>query len=698
MTKALEPLLAPETVAVIGASRNPLKVGGSVMANLRAGGFGGRIVPVNTRAESVQGFSAVKRVVDIDGPVDLAVVAIPADGVLAVLRDCVAKGIKAAVVISAGFRETGRDGARREAALREWLREQPLRLLGPNCLGWIRPACRLNITFAPGMPERGGIAFVSHSGALAVAILDWARDRRVGFSLFASMGNQADLSESDVLEAMAADAETKVIACYLEGVADGRRFMESLRRAATAKPVVLLKAGRSAEGARAVSSHTGALAGSDRAFDAAVRETGAVRVRTVEELFDLARGLAAQPLPRGRRLAVVTNGGGLGIVATDAARASELTMAVLPEGVGQRLREALPANAALGNPVDLVGDADAARYGHALHALGPGSADSMLVLLSPQAATDAASVARTVAAATRHWPIPVVAALVGGARVAPGVRTLEEVGIPCFEFPERAVDTLAGMAHVAEQRQRRLRPERIATMIDAARAEAWRSTWGPTTPRQLGLADLAPLLSGYGVPVGRIGDAKSPEEAASVADRIGFPVALKIRSPQLTHKSDVGGVTLGLRDAPAVERAARAMGERVAAARPDATIEGFLVQAMAPAGKELLLGGVRDAQFGPLVMVGWGGVYVEVLADTAARLAPVSADEALAMLDELRLAPLLRGVRGEAAVDLSSLSAVISTFSRLLVDVPELDELEINPLLAGPGGVLAVDARGRLAP
>ncbi len=277
------------------------------------------------------------------------------------------------------------------------------------------------------------------------------------------------------------------------------------------------------------------------------------------------------------------------------------------------------------------------------------------------------------------------------------MRTLEEVGIPCFEFPERAVKTLAGMAHVAEQRQRRLRPERIPTMIDAARAEAWRSTWGPTTPRQLGLADLAPLLSGYGVPVGRIGDAGSPEEAASVADRIGFPVALKIRSPQLTHKSDVGGVTLGLRDAPAVERAARAMRERVAAARPDATIEGFLVQAMAPAGKELLLGGVRDAQFGPLVMVGWGGVYVEVLADTAARLAPVSADEALAMLDELRLAPLLRGVRGESAVDLSSLSAVISTFSRLLVDVPELDELEINPLLAGPGGVLAVDARGRLA-
>lgn len=537
--KALDPLLAPQTVAVIGASRNPLKVGGSVMANLRASGFCGRIVPVNSRAESVQGFSGVKSVLDIDGPVDLAVVAIPADGVLPVLKECAAKGIGAAVVISAGFRESGHAGARRERELRDWLRERPLRLLGPNCLGWIRPACRLNLTFAPGMPERGGIAFVSHSGALAVAILDWARDRRVGFSLFASLGNQADLSESDVLEALAEDGETKVITCYLEGVANGRRFLEALRRAAAAKPVVLLKAGRSAEGARAVSSHTGALAGSDRAFDAAVRETGAVRVETVEELFDLSRGLAAQPLPCGRRLAVVTNGGGLGIVATDAARSSGLTIAAFSEEVVRHLREGLPADAALGNPIDLVGDADATRYGHALQALGPTSADLTLVLLTPQAATDAASVARTVAAATRQWPTPVVAAFVGGARVAPGVRTLEEAGIPCFEFPERAVKTLAGMTRVAEDRERERRRERSATMIDAARAEQWRSELRRTTRRQLGLAELAPLLTGYGVPVERIARAMSPEEAATVAARIGFPVALKVCSPEISHKSDV---------------------------------------------------------------------------------------------------------------------------------------------------------------
>ena len=697
MINVLDPLLAPQTVAVIGASRNPLKVGGSVMANLRSGGFGGRIVPVNARAESVQGFSAVKSVLEVEGSVDLAVVAIPAEAVLPALRECVTKGVKAAVVISAGFRETGGGGVRREAELRRWLRDQPLRVLGPNCLGWIRPASQLNLTFAPGMPERGGIAFVSHSGALAVAILDWARDRRVGFSLFASLGNQADISEGDVLEAMADDAETKVIACYLEGVADGRRFLDALRHAAAAKPVVLLKAGRSAEGARAVSSHTGALAGSDRAFDAGVHETGAVRVDTVEELFDLSRGLATQPLPRGRRLAVVTNGGGLGIVAADAARASRLAMATLPETVVRQLADGLPANAALGNPIDLVGDADASRYGHALHTLGPACADLVLVLLSPQATTDTASVARTVAAATRHWPIPVVAALVGGARVVPGVRTLEEAGIPCFAFPERAVKALAGMAHIAEHRNRELPREKGATAIDAVAAEAWRSTVAAATSRQLGLADLAPLLTDYGLPIGQIGRAKSPEEAVSIAERLGFPVALKVLSPQISHKSDVGGVVLNLCDPAAVGNAARTILERTAAARPDATLDGILVQAMAPTGRELLLGGVRDPQFGPLVMVGWGGIYVEVLADTSARLAPVSPDEARTMLSELKLAPLLHGMRGEAPVDVSRLAKAISSFSHLLVDVPELEEVEVNPLVAGPCGVLVVDARARLA-
>jgi acyl-CoA synthetase (NDP forming) len=324
------------------------------------------------------------------------------------------------------------------------------------------------VTFAAGMPEPGGIAFISHSGALAVAILDWARERRMGFSLFASLGNQADLNESDLLTAVGADAETRVVVAYMEGVADGRRFFEALRAAAALKPVVVLKAGRTEEGARAVSSHTGALAGSDRAFDAAVRQAGAVRVSSVEELFDVARGLASQPLPRGRRLLVVTNGGGLGIVATDAAREAGLAVAPLDDAARGRLAAVLPPTASLGNPVDLVGDADAARYSHALHAIGGEGADAALVVLTAQATTDSAGVARAVVGATRAWKIPIAAALVGGARVAPGARALEDAGIPCYPFPEPAVRALASMALLRERREAPSEP----LLAPAAPAEA----------------------------------------------------------------------------------------------------------------------------------------------------------------------------------------------------------------------------------
>jgi len=692
--RSLAPFLDPASVAVIGASRDPYKVGGSVVANLRSAGFRGRIIPVNSRADSVQGLPAFRALLDVEGTVDLAVIAVPAADVLPALKQCAAKRVGGAVVISAGFRETGGEGLRREAELRAWLRDQPIRVLGPNCLGWIRPTRRLNVTFAPGMPEPGGIAFITHSGALAVAILDWARDRRVGFSLFASLGNQADVNESDLLDAVAADPETRVIACYLEGVADGPRFLAALRRAAAVKPAVLLKAGRSAEGARAVSSHTGALAGSDRAFDAAVRQAGALRVDTVEELFDVARGLGTQPLPRGRRLIVVTNGGGLGIVATDAARAAGLTIAPIDDAIRRRLAEGLPAAAGLGNPVDLVGDADARRYGHALHTLGPDTADAVLVLLTPQAATDAASVARTIVGATRGWPIPVAAAFVGGARVAPGVRVLEEAGIPCYAFPETAVKMLAGMTRLAERRAVVTAPAGPAP--DPAPGRAWLAGLGAAADRQLGMRELAPLLAAYGIPCVAARVAEGADAAAAAAERIGFPVALKIVSPDITHKTEVGGVALMLRDRRGVREAAAAMLERAARERPEALIQGLLVEAMAPAGKELLLGGVRDAQFGPLVLVGLGGIYVEVFADTAARLAPASPAEARVMLDELRMAPLLRGTRGEAPVDRDALAAIVGRFSQLLVDLPELAEIEINPLTAGASGAVAVDARARL--
>jgi acetyltransferase len=686
----------PRSVAVIGASRDPSRVGGSVVANLRAGGFEGRIVPVNPSADVVQGLPARPSLLAVDGPVDLAVIAVAAPAVLPSLKECVAKGVGGAVVISAGFREAGEAGRARETELRGWLAGQPIRVLGPNCLGWIRPSRRLNATFAPGMPLTGGIAFVSHSGALATAILDWARDRRLGFSLFASLGNQADLTESDLLEAVADDPETRVIVGYLEGLADGRRFFDALRAAASRKPVILLKAGRSAEGARAVASHTGALAGSDAAFDAAVRQAGAVRVESVEELFDLARCLASQPVPRGRRVVIVTNGGGLGVVAADAARGAGLEVAALPETVRQRLAAVLPPTASLGNPVDLVGDADAARYGNALHALDPDAGvDAALVIMTAQAATDAVGVARAVLGATRGWSRPVVAALVGGARVAPGVRTLEEGGLPCYPFPEPAVAALAGMALVAEGRRIDTSAGPTASPPASVAAEMARLVAAGVT--RLGLAELLPILAAYRIPVLTPRLAENPQAAAAVARDLGQPVALKIASPDISHKTDVGGVVLGVSSPPDVLAAADAMLARVRHRRPDATIQGILVQPMAPSGKELLLGAVRDPQFGPLVMVGFGGIYVEVLRDTATRLAPVSSAEALRMLGELKMAALLRGVRGEPPVDLQALAEAISRIGQLAVDCPDLAEVELNPLVATPAGVVAIDARATLA-
>jgi acetyltransferase len=664
-----------------------------VLANLRAGGFAGRIIPINHHAATVQGLPARPSIAEVEEPVDLAVVTTPPAGVLAALRDCAAKGVGAAVVITAGFRESGAEGRTREAELRSWLRKRPLRVLGPNCLGWIRPSARLNATFAPGMPDPGGIAFISHSGALAVAILDWARERRTGFSLFASLGNQADLTEADLLEAVAADEETRVVVAYIEGVADGRRFLDVLSRAASAKPVVVLKAGRTEEGARAVASHTGALAGSDRAFDAAVRQAGAVRVETVEELFALARGLGCQPLPRGRRLVVLTNGGGLGIVATDAARAAGLQVRPLPEPVSERLRAALPPTASLGNPIDLVGDADAARYSHALNAWGGDAADAALVVLTAQATTDAAGVARAVVGAVRGWPIPVAAAMVGGARVAPGTRVLEDAGIPCYSFPEPAVRTLAGMALLGERRRAPAAPARIPVDLAAARGRVEALARGAGTP---GLAELLPLLGAYGIPCLPAEPAATPEEAARAAGRHGVPVALKVRSPEISHKTDVGGVRLGVEPA-AVAVEARALLARVRAARPGARLDGLLVQPMAPRGVELLLGMTRDPQSGPLVLVGLGGIYVEVLGDTAARLAPIGPGDAEAMLAELRMAPALAGFRGLPAVDRAALVGVMCRFAQLVADHPRSLEIELNPLVATPDAVIAVDARARLA-
>jgi acetyltransferase len=691
---SLATLFDANAVAIVGASADPAKVGGSVLANLRAGGFAGRIVPVNRCRSEVQGLPAVPSLRAVHEPIDVAVIAVPADDVLPALKDCVAIGVPSAVVISAGFREAGPTGRAREAELRDWLVAQPLRLVGPNTLGWMRPSRCLNLSFAPGAPPAGPIGFFSQSGALCTAILDWSRERGLGFSLFASLGNQADVTETDVLTALADDSETRVIVGYLEGVDDGRRFFDALRETAQRKPCVLMKAGRSASGARAVSSHTGALAGADRVFEAAVRQAGAVRAATIEELFDLARALADQPLPRNRRLVVVTNGGGLGVLAADAAAASGLTVEPFAPPVDARLRAVLPATASTANPVDLVGDATAARYGDALRALA-GVDATHLVLLAPQAATDSMAVARAVRGATREWAVPVLASFVGGSRVRPGAQALEEQGIPCYPFPERAVRTIAAMAALGGRDAGRDGAPGPAIDVDGAAAHVRALRRDGRTV--LGLLEAMPLLAACGIPMCDAQLARTAADAAELTAALAGPVALKIVSPQIVHKTDVGGVALGLESAEDARAAAAAILARVAKTRPDVAIDGVLVQRMAPPqGVELLVGAVRDPQFGPVVTVAVGGVYVEILDDVAMRLAPVTREEAERMLGDLRLAPMLAGARGRPGVDIGAVADAIVRVSTLMAALPELLEFELNPLLALPRGVIGVDARGVL--
>jgi acetyltransferase len=643
----------------------------------------------------VQGIPAAPSVLAIDGPIDVAVIAVRADDVMPALKECAAKGVGAAVILSAGFREAGPDGAAREAELRAWLAGQTIRVVGPNTLGWIRPAQRANLSFAAGSPTPGPIGFFSQSGAVCTAIIDWARGRDIGFSLFASLGNQADVCEGDVIAALADDPATTVIAGYIEGVADGRRFFEVLRAAACRKPCVLIKAGRSASGARAVSSHTGALAGTDRVFDAAVREAGARRAHTMEELFDLAAALAKQPLPRDRRIVIVTNGGGPGILAADAASALGLTVEALPDEVTTRLRAVLPSTASITNPIDLIGDADAARYGDALRALGDCGA-ATLVVLTPQAATDAPATARAIRSATRDWSAPVLASFLGGTRVEEGIATLRAGGVPCFPFPERAVQAIAAMAELAERRMRRADDVTPPAMDDADIGARVAALVRDGCAR-LGMLECAALLTAAGVPTLATRLARTPDEVRAITEELAAPVALKIVSPQITHKSDVGGVVLNVASADDAEREVGGMLARVAERRPDATVDAVLVQPMADMdGVELVVGAVRDPQFGPVVMVGLGGIYVEIVHDVAMRLAPVGRAEARRMLAELALAPVLGGARGRPPVALDPLADTIVRIGALLVAIPELAEIEINPLVARADGVTAIDARGTL--
>lgn len=684
---SLSPLLAPNAVAVVGAAREPGKVGHVILANLLDGGFAGDIYPVNPRASEILGLPAYPSVSAIPGSVDLAVVAVPACAVPDLVTECAAAGIQAMVVISAGFSESGPEGAALQREIAARASELGVRVLGPNCLGVISPHHRLNAAFAGAMPPAGGIAFMSQSGALGTAIIDRAASDGLGLSHFVSIGNRADIAEPDLLRAFADDPLTNVIAMYLESVTDGPAFLKATEAVTRRKPVIALKSGTSDSGARAVSSHTGSLAGSDTAFQAAFRWSGIIRAHSTQELFDYAAAFSMQSPPTRGGVAIVTNAGGPAVMATDSVEDRGLVMATLHAETIAALRQDLPPAAALYNPVDVLGDATPARYEQALRALyDDPSVGAVLVILTPQAMTDAEAVAAAVvqtAASARD--VTTLSSFMGGPAVSAARELLVAGSIPDYPTPERAIDALGAMYRYAHARRlsptlsitdERVRP-RVAQVLDAARAS------GRSFVTEQSAAEI---VSAYGIrtPPGAVaGDRK---RALEVAARVGYPVALKIASPDILHKSDVGGLRIGIASPEQLSAAYDEILGRARAYAPDATIDGIHVQRMVPPGREVIVGVDRDPVFGPLLMFGLGGVYVEVLRDVTFRLCPVDHAEAERMIADVRAFGLLRGARGQPPADLAAVSDAITAISSLVMDFPEILELDINPLIVGEAG------------
>jgi len=691
----LEALLEPEAVAIVGASRKPNKVGHEIVANLLGGGFRGAVLPVNPSADEILGLKCCNRVTECDQRVDLSVIAVPVPLVRQAVQDSLAAGAKAICVITAGFREVGAEGAQLETEIAGLCADNGARLLGPNCLGVVNAHHRLNASFAKQMPRPGSISVISQSGALCTAILDWAVGRRLGLAKLISMGNKADLSETDFLTAFASDPETNVVAGYLESIGSGSDFIKAAESVAAVKPVIMLKAGTTVAGVKAASSHTGSLAGADIAYGAAFKRSGVIRAPTFEALFDYAMAFAMQPLPRGPRLAIITNAGGPGIMAADAAEQLDLDVVALERNAATALRKKLPAAASVGNPIDVLGDADPERYATAVNAAqDDDSIDAIVVILTPQAMTRPADTARAIARCLRGSK-PVLASFMGGHDVMPGRDELVESNMPDYPAPERAVAALKAMCDYAAWRNR---PPRVVNRfpVNRRRVERILARSLRDGRLQVGEAQAKDVMRAYNFTVPSGGVAVTCEDAVEAAARMGFPVAMKIVSPEVIHKSDVGGVKLGLATPEAVRDAFDLMMLRVGRALPEARLDGVYLEKMCPSGREVIIGMTRDPQFGPMLMFGLGGIFVEVLKDVTFHLAPITADEALEMLESTKSYALLKGVRGQESVDVAGIAGCLQRISQLVTDFPQIAELDLNPLIVGAVGTDSIVADARI--
>ncbi|MGA8491181.1 MAG: bifunctional acetate--CoA ligase family protein/GNAT family N-acetyltransferase [Terriglobales bacterium] len=698
--RPLDSLFKPDSVAVIGATEREGSVGRAIVSNLQIPAFRSQIYPVNPQHSSVLGITACPSIGDVPEAVDLAVIVTPAATVPEIVRECVKAGVKSAIVISAGFRERGADGQALEKRVAEELSDGKMRLLGPNCLGVMNPRFGLNATFAQTIARPGNVAFLSQSGALQTAILDWSLREQVGFSAFVSTGSMLDIGWGDLIDYFGDDPGTQSILIYMESIGDARAFLSAAREVTLTKPIIVLKAGRSEAASKAAASHTGALTGSDDVLEAAFRRAGVLRVNSIADLFYMAEVLSKQPRPRGPKLTVLTNAGGPGVLATDTLIATGGEVATLSTESLDALNHFLPKHWSHGNPIDILGDADPERYQRAAEiALADPNSDGLLVILAPQGMTNPADVAERLKPHAHAHSKPLLASWMGGDTVAGGDVILNTAGIPTFAYPDTAarIFTLMwrytynlrgiyetpvladGPADETEARRK------VRTLIEEARSH------GRTLLTEY---ESKQLLALCGIPAVETRIARSQEEAAAVAAKIGFPVVVKLHSETITHKSEVGGVKLNLADAEAVRQAYNAIESSVTKRVGRESFQGVTVQPMLKAGGyELIVGSTTDAQFGPVVVFGSGGELVEVYRDRALALPPLNTTLAHRLLEQTRIFKALSGVRGRKAIDIGALEALLVRFSRLIVENPAIKEADINPLVASSDQIVALDAR-----
>ena len=699
---SLEQFFSPKSLAIVGASREKGKVGYEITVNMIRAEFPGKIYPINPKAPDIEGLKCYPSLKAIGAVPELVVIVVPAKFVPGVMQECVDLGVKSVVIITAGFKEVGPEGLELEKEVVRIARSGGIRIIGPNCLGVMVPGSRLNASFGGSLPPPGGIGYISQSGALLAAILDLAKANDIGFSALFSIGNKADVDELDVIEALGDDTHTKVVAGYLESINDGDAFVRAAEKISHDKPILLMKSGGTSAGSKAASSHTGSLAGGETVYESAFDRAGVIRCDSIKTQFDFAQAFAYQPLPAGASVCVVTNAGGPGIMAADAVERQGLTFAKLSDETEAKLAEKLPAAANIHNPVDVLGDALADRYEYALRvALDDPNVHIVLILLTPQAMTQATETAQAIVKVCKERnDKPVLACFLGATEVEKGVEVLRQNRIPTYDSPESAVRTIKAMVDYIRWRNR---PKRVVKLfpVNRHRVERIIDRHLRRKMREIGEMEAKEILEAYGFVTPRGSLATTADQAANIADQLGYPVVMKIWSPDIIHKSDVGGVKVGLNSRQEVKDAFDLMMYRIPQRVPEDTeILGVLVQEMVKKGREVILGMNRDPRFGPLMMFGMGGIFVEVLKDVTFHLAPLTADEARQMLQGTKTYQMLKGVRGQEGVDLDAIAEALQRLSQLVTEFPQIVEMDINPLVVGPPGTtpIAVDARMSVEP